>query len=536
VGILLALVSLLAGLLLLTISSWFITATALTGIGLISLQVYNLFLPSAVIRILALGRPLARYQERLITHKASLNILTNTRSWLFSAVTRVKKDNLTKFRTSELVREIIADIGELDQFYLGMVVPWISAAGVFFISIIYFAMVSSPTSWIAILMFFISGLIIPYLAYRAAKSPEEMAMYLQKQLQNDLSAFLRGFNDLRNYGLIGVKAQVMSRHLKVEQKIVKKSRQNLACYVLVQQLFLNFLFLTAAFLIWKNSASLDGPTMVLLILSLLALTEILLPLPGHAHQFARTSLAGKRIKQWEGKQYHPRPDIILPEIDRVSPIILKDLSYACGTRTLFKDLCFSFPAKSICVVSGSNGVGKTTLLDILSGLRSPDAGEIIVGGVSLGDIHPESLVGKIGYMEQQAAIFDTSIFENIAIGKSTAPAAGVFQAALLAGLGPTIQKHPDFLTWKAGVSGVNISGGQARMISLARIVLKDPPILLLDEPTEGLDVHAEKELIKLLLSWKRTKIVIIVTHKLSLQAIADVCLNIPERKAPITVV
>ena len=107
------------------------------------------------------------------------------------------------------------------------------------------------------------------------------------------------------------------------------------------------------------------------------------------------------------------------------------------------------------------------------------------------------------------------------MAKPDAAATDVFNAAARAGFGPTLEQNPDFLKKEAGESGKNISGGQTRMIALARIILKDPPVLLMDEPTEGLDIDAESNLLHLLSSWKGAKTVILVTHKKSLVSIAD---------------
>jgi len=158
---------------------------------------------------------------------------------------------------------------------------------------------------------------------------------------------------------------------------------------------------------------------------------------------------------------------------------------------------------------------------MLSGLRCPDSGIAAINGKAAHIFNSEQLNNHIAYMEQHATLFNVSLFENIALARTDATEREVKDAAIRAGLGPEILHNPQFLYNIAGESGKNISGGQSRMIALARIILKDSPVLLLDEPTEGLDTKSEANFIKLLTSWRGKKTVIIVTHKRSLILLAD---------------
>ena len=185
------------------------------------------------------------------------------------------------------------------------------------------------------------------------------------------------------------------------------------------------------------------------------------------------------------------------------------------------------PAGAITLVSGSNGVGKSTLLDLLCGLKTPSSGQITIGEIPLSGVDPDALVQHIGYMEQQPVLFHTSIYANIALAKDQATDEEVLEAATLAGLGPYLAADPGFLPTSAGEMGKYVSAGQARMIALARIILKDAPIWLLDEPTEGLDMLAEQRMIELILANKGRKTIVLVTHKRHNFLLADHHLHLP---------
>jgi ATP-binding cassette, subfamily C, bacterial CydC len=520
IGILLAILSLASGLLLVCSSAWFITATALTGLGVLGLQGYNIFLPSAIIRFLALSKPLNKYVERIYSHRVTFNKSSSTRGWLFDKIAQMKKAELVKFRSAQLLDGLVNDIEELDHFYMGMILPWISAGILFLLAAVFFIVVLPVMLWVLTGVFLISGFIIPLLTYKGSKAQEEESLFLKRQSQMDLIAILRGFADLRQFGLLDAKRKLVIRGINSEQRLRHKSKKTLAIWQYAQQITLQAGLIVSILIISHRIKNIDGPLLVLMVISLITLFEGLIPFPALAHQFSRTTWCGNSLNEWENNRhtiqemgklaFPPDPDI---QID--------DISAFYGSRNIFESLTLRFPSYSITAVTGCNGCGKTTLLDVLCGLKMTAQGDVLIGGKRLSEIDPDELIDNIGYMEQQATLFNMSLFENVALAKPDAADRDVFNAAVRAGFGPTLKQHPEFLKKQAGESGKNISGGQARMIALARIILKDPPVLLMDEPTEGLDIGAERNLLNLLSSWKGSKTIVLVTHKKSLIAIAD---------------
>ena len=518
-GIILSILSLLVGFLLVSCSSWFITATALTGLGVIGIQGYNIFLPSAFIRFLALAKPLAKYKERLYTHKITLDILSSSRQWIFGKILNLRKEELIKFRSSQILNELVSDIEEMDHFYLGMVLPWLSTGIIFLIAGIVFFFIISDMFWLLLFIFLFAAIIIPFLTYLAVKSSEERSLILKREINSDMISFLRGFADLRQFDLLGYEHNALSRKLNQEQEFRRHSKQQLAFWQLVQKLILQAGIVIAIFSLFDHLNEVNGPKLVLLFISIITLFEALHPFPELAYQFSRTLWCGSSLNKWNdvGEKDMGNELILFPA---GQPISISGISIFYGSQCIFDQLCFKFK-RGITAVTGCNGSGKTTLLDALCGLRQIGKGEIFFGERRLEDFGYSELISNIGYMEQQAAIFDISLFDNIAMAKKNALEAEVFQAAIQAGFDQALKQNPEFLSLIAGESGKNISGGQAKMISLARIILKEPPVVLLDEPTEGLDKNAEDNLRQLLFLWRRTKIIILVTHKKSLIEIAD---------------
>lgn len=515
-----AILSLAAGLLLVCSSAWFITATALTGLGVLGVQGYNIFLPSACIRFLALYKPLNRYVEKIYNHKVTLNKSSSSRGWLFDKIARLKKAELVKFRSAQLLNGLVNDIEELDHFYLGMILPWISTGILFLLAAIFFTVVLPVMLWVLLGVFLIPGFIIPFLTYKSSKSQEEESLFLKRQSHTDLITMLRGFADLRQFGLLDAKRKLIIREINLEQHLRSKSKKTLAAWQFAQQITLQAGLIVSILIIFRHIENIDGPLLVLLVISLITLFEGLIPFPALAHQFSRTMWSGNSLNEWKNN-HHASEEMGKLPFPPDPDIQIEDISAFYGSRNIFTNLTLRFPSYSITAVTGCNGCGKTTLLDILCGLKMTIQGDIFIGGKRLFDIDPDELIDNIGYMEQHATIFNMSLFDNIALAKPGAVDTDVFNAAVRAGFGPTLEQNPDFLKKQAGESGKNISGGQARMIALARIILKDPPVLLMDEPTEGLDIEAERNLLNLLSSWKGIKTIILVTHKKSLVSIAD---------------
>ena len=526
-GLLLAATSLLAGLLLVGTSGWFITATALTGMGLLSLQSYNLFLPGAAIRFLAIAKPLTKYIERLCTHRKTLHTLGASRSWIFDKIFHLGKHELVKFRSADLLNGLVADVDEMDHFYLGMVIPWFAAGSVFLLTAIFFLIVFPPLFWLATAAFVIVGLFIPWLAYKTSTTPERQAMDLGSRIPVGLITFLKGFADLQLFGSLEQYARSLDQQVMDRENLRRKAAIRLSGWSLLQNIVLQAGLIGAILIIHRHAGQQQGPLTVLIVLSLISLFETLQPLTALGHQFSRTVWAGSRISNWlQNTAETPRITLPIP-FPALHNLRLSHAAVSFGDRVIHYPQDLVIPARSITLVRAPNGAGKSTLLDLLSGLRTPSQGQITIGDIPLSALDPETLVANIGYMEQQPVLFNTTIYENIALAKANATSDEVHQAARLAGLDPSLMADPGFLQTSAGEMGRNVSAGQARMIALARIILKDAPIWLLDEPTEGLDASAEQGMIELILSNKRQKTIVLVTHKTCHFLLADHHLHIP---------
>ena len=172
-------------------------------------------------------------------------------------------------------------------------------------------------------------------------------------------------------------------------------------------------------------------------------------------------------------------------------------------------------------ILGRVGSGKSTLEKLILGLYRPTAGAVLIDGIDQRQLDPAELRRHIGYVAQDVTLFYGSLRDNITIAAPLADDADVLRAATLAGLAEFVNTHPQGFDMLVGERGDSLSGGQRQGVALARAMINDPPILLLDEPTAAMDHSSEEELKRRLAEFARGKTMIVVTHRTSLLDLVD---------------
>ena len=187
-----------------------------------------------------------------------------------------------------------------------------------------------------------------------------------------------------------------------------------------------------------------------------------------------------------------------------------------------KNVSLTIPQGSKIAIVGANGSGKTTLLHLLMRYYVPEQGSVLLAGQNIKQFDADELMTCFGVLSQRSQLFASSIKENLLIAKPNASAMELDIAVKAAGLEKFIGYLPEgHETW-TGESGVKVSGGEARRIALARLYLKNAPVLILDEPTEGLDGDTERDVFNALADFARDKTVVMVTHREAGLGLVDV--------------
>ena len=221
-----------------------------------------------------------------------------------------------------------------------------------------------------------------------------------------------------------------------------------------------------------------------------------------------------------GHAEEPGPPTEAPPL--TGPIEFRKLDFAYGGREpALSDVSFTVPRGSLVAVVGPTGSGKSTLGALVSRLYEPPPGTVFVGGSDVRDLPRGRLRRSLGYVPQEAFLFSRSIGDNVALGDEAAPEARLRAAAETAGLGPEIEGFPEGWETVVGERGLTLSGGQRQRVALARSLVPEAPILILDDVFSAVDAGKESEILSALRSAVTGRSTLVMTHRLRVAQEAD---------------
>ncbi|MDD1608779.1 MAG: thiol reductant ABC exporter subunit CydC [Methylococcaceae bacterium] len=513
-GIVLALLTAFAAIALLTLSGWFISASAIAGLGG-DVLLFNFMLPAAQIRALAITRTLGRYGERLVTHEATFRVLTEIRVWFFAQLIPLALGRLSESRSGDLLTRMTADIDALDALYLRLLAPAVVAAiGVTGVTVFlyqYDPLISLSTG----ILLLIASVAIPMLFNKLGKDGAENTVTLAASLRLRQLEMLQGMTDLlanQAYSRFSEAfAKNSARLIDTEADNNRLTAISSSLTLLLSQLGLLLALILVA-LGYKNGV-LSGADIAIVIFCVIAAFELVQPLPQALQMLGKTQAAAHRVRQLATLT----PTISIAHFPNALPncydLCLQDVSFGYSERLVLKNLNLILPHGAKIAIIGASGSGKTTLLQLLTRHHDPKHGEILLGDVAINQLNHDELLSCFGVLSQRSQLFAATIKDNLLLAKRHATQNELNAAINFAGLTQFIGRLPDGIHTWVGESGAKVSGGEARRIALAQLYLKNAPILLLDEPTEGLDSDTERDVMSALANFAQHKTLIMVTHR-----------------------
>ncbi|OTE98257.1 thiol reductant ABC exporter subunit CydC [Crenothrix sp. D3] len=513
-GIVLALLTAFAAVALLTLSGWFISASAIAGLGG-DVLLFNFMLPAAQIRALAISRTLGRYGERLVTHEATFRVLTEIRVWFFAQLIPLALGRLSESRSGDLLTRMTADIDALDALYLRLLAPVVVAAiGVTAVTVFlyqYDPFISLSTGVLLI----ISAIAIPWLFNRLGKDSAENVVTLAASLRLRQLEMLQGMTDLlanQAYTRFSEAfANNSERLIDTEADNNRLTALSSALTLLLSQLALLLALILVA--LGYQDGALLGADIAIVVFCVIAAFELVQPLPQALQMLGKTQAAAHRVRHLATLT----PTIDIANLTKALPshydLHFHNVSFGYSEQFILKNLNLNLPHGAKIAIIGASGSGKTTLLQLLTRHYDPQHGDILLGDVAINQLNHDELLSCFGVLSQRSQLFAATIKDNLLIAKRAATQNELNEAVKFAGLTQFIGRLPDGIHTWVGESGAKISGGEARRIALARLYLKNPPILLLDEPTEGLDSDTERDVLTALASFAQHKTLVMVTHR-----------------------
>ena len=522
-GAAVALLALLANVGLLALSGWFVSAMAIAGAAG---AVLNYFTPAAVIRALAITRTGGRYAERLLTHEATFRLLARLRVWFYVRLEPLAPARLQQFRAADLLSRIQADIDTLNQVYLRLFVPLVVGAAAVVLIAVAMAWFSVVVAASTLLLLFAAAILLPAWTRRQGAEPGAQALHLRAAMRSTVADALAGSAELRVYaGEAAWHARVQQQSgdlLARQRRLSDLAGRSIGAVGLAANLAL---WLAVIGTFPKVEAGRMAPAdLAMLALLALAAFEAVAPLPVALQLLGEMLAAARRIfavvdaKPQVGTPAGPSPQ---PR-DASITFDVVCMRYALDNPWALHGLTVDIKSGGRLAIVGASGAGKSSLVNVLARFWDYEEGSVRLGGHELRSYTPDAACALLAVVSQDAYIFNGTLLDNLLLAKPDAQECEVVAACRAAQIHDFIMGLADGYMTQLGEGGMRFSGGQARRVAIARALLKDAPILLLDEPTEGLDVATERSLFDTLRSAMKGRTVLLITHRLgALAALVD---------------
>ncbi|MGR7041464.1 heme ABC transporter ATP-binding protein/permease CydC [Klebsiella aerogenes] len=513
-GVVLAIVTLLASIGLLTLSGWFLSASAVVGVA--GIYSFNYMLPAAGVRGAAIIRTAGRYFERLVSHDATFRVLQHLRVATFSKLLPLSPAGLARFRQGELLNRIVADVDTLDHLYLRVISPLVGALVVILVVTIGLSVLDVTLALTLGGIMLATLLLLPPLFYRAGKPTGEQITQLRGQYRQQLTSWLQGQAELM---LFNASDRYRKQMEKTEQRWQEAQRRQAELTALSQALMLLIGGIAVIAMLWMASEGVGGNSqpgalIALFVFCALAAFEALAPVTGAFQHLGQVIASARRITQITEQQPEVTFSQQAPQSFSQVALTLNEVtfSYPQQSAPALKDISLQVAAGEHIAILGRTGCGKSTLLQLLTRAWDPANGQIQLNGQPLSELSETTLRQAMSVVPQRVHLFSATLRDNLLLAAPQASDARL--ADILARVGLEKLLEDSGLNSWLGEGGRQLSGGELRRLAIARALLHDAPLMLLDEPTEGLDATTESQILDLLSEVMRDKTVLMVTHRL----------------------
>ncbi|MBY8172861.1 cysteine/glutathione ABC transporter ATP-binding protein/permease CydC [Vibrio fluvialis] len=524
-GMLLAFVTLCASIGLLTLSGWFLSAAAVAGLT-IARETFNYMLPGAFVRGFAMGRTAGRWGERVVSHNATFKLLTDLRIFFFEKLAPMIPGRVSNLRDADLLNRLVADIDAMDHVYLRLISPvTVGVLGIAALTTLlcWFDMALGLTLGGVLLVLL---LVWPVMFYKLGKRNGAELTQHKAEMRVATLDWLQGYSELT---IFGAESRYRDAIYAAQEKLLANQKVNASFTGLASALLLLANGWTLVLMLWLAADGVNGqapdPMIALVVFATMASVELLMPIAGAFQHLGQTLTSARRLNEIILSE----PDVKFPsEETRHSgqfDISFENLTfnYSGGEQPALKYVSLTIPAGNKVAIVGQTGSGKSTLIQLLCRYWDAQQGDIRIAGTRLQEWKESDLRAAISVVSQRVDILNGSLRDNLIMAKPTANDNELSAMLERVGLSKLLEA-PGLDAW-LGDGGRQLSGGEKRRIGIARALLHDGQILLLDEPTEGLDKQTEQQIMALFQSHFENKTVIFITHRLvELETMDAVCL------------
>ena len=494
---------------LLTVSAWLLASAALQpGLTYLSLAIVG-------VRFFGVSRAVCRYFERYTSHRMAFQGLYGLRVWFYAHLEPLAPAILKRFGAGDMLGRIMGDIEVLQFFYLRTLIPPVAAIALTVLVAYGVSTIDSSIVTPIVLSALILGLILPFVVYVHNKQSLTAIGPQQGEYKSLLSDTMDSLEDVISYGnepLVYDRIQHMMSAVDANKGIIERGMN------LGNTLFLGGVQITVVIVAILAANALTGAWASVMVavaaIGTQAWFEALQPMIAAVHHGAESKVATSRLIALA--------DEPIPVVEPNAPkpfnanreITFTDVSFGYDAhRRIYEHLRLDIKQGQSIAIVGASGSGKTTLFNMLERLYDY-SGSIHVGDVELKDISIDTWRNALGTITQDTYIFHASFEDNIRLARPDASEADLEYAIDCASLRSVVERLPDGIHTIVGSGGHGLSGGERQRVALARLFLRKPQVVLLDEPLEGLDQVTRKALHRDLMEYVQDKTCLYITHQL----------------------
>lgn len=503
-------------------SAWLISTAALhPSIAVLEVAIVG-------VRFFGIARACFRYFERLISHNVTFRLLSKLRVWFFEKLEPLAPARLLDFRAGDLLARITGDIDTLENFYVRAVAPPLTAIFIAIGTCLFLAFFDTRLSLLLLGFYLILGLVLPMIAQIMSRVPGRNFIIQRGELEEQIVDGIQGLTDITAFGRGSDRAaQIGSAGNKlanIQRRLAQVSGFHSGLYA----------FLTS-FAVWLilvdlipqvASGHLNGVVLASFALLSQASFEAFLPLPLAAQIWSSTRQALHRLLEvLDSKPAVQDPEETETELQSKLNVVnqindhkiqLEDLSftYPGSDSPALQHITFTLETGRSIALVGPSGAGKSTLANLLVRFWDYSSGEIRLNGTSLRNYKQDDVRQRIALISQPSYFFNTTIYENLRMARRGVTQEEIESATVQAQIYDFIESLPKSFETVIGEQGQRLSSGERQRLAIARAIIKNAPILILDEPTANLDALIENRILGTLFGLMRHKTTILITHRL----------------------
>ncbi|MCL4099139.1 putative ABC transporter ATP-binding protein [Bacillus altitudinis] len=482
-------------------------------------NILMVYVPIVAVRTFGISRSAARYAERLASHQLILTMIEKMRVRLYDMAERSAKQ--TKLGTGEMLGLLSEDVERLQDAYLKTIFPSIGALLLYAASIGALGLFSWPFAGLMLLYMALLVFVFPYITVLVNRARQIQMKKGRNELYSHLTDAVMGVSD---WLFSGRQNDFVEGYERKEAKLLALEAAKHRFIRLRQFLAQLVIGGAVVFVVyWSGSVvqagSMPHTLIAAFVLVLFPLTEAFLPLSDAAGDIPVYQHAVSRLNHYEEQSYEGLVEREAadetPVSDGVEAVCFDQVTFGYEVnKHVLKHFSFSLKQGESLALLGKSGAGKSTILKLLEGAVVPNQGVVSIQGKPVQSIQ-EEVSSYVSVLNQQPYLFDTSVLNNIRLGSPEATEEQVKEAARQVQLHDYIESLPEGYHTGVQETGVRFSGGERQRMALARILLQNTPIVVLDEPTVGLDPRTERELLETIFRVLKGKTVIWITHHLT---------------------